>query len=117
MIADPRPAAQVALSALKAGYAAATSWFEYGPQPPAALARPRWRRAILDRYAANTWRSLAKADIAPFGLTDVDAALFAVDQPDRVPEGLRAGTGPWSAWPNRHPDRRWVCSMRRYRYW
>ena len=97
LIADPRRAAAVALDTLKAGYAAATSWFEYGPQPPSALARLQWRRAILDRYVANTWRSLAKSDVAPFALTDVDAALFAVTDPGVVPGGLRSGTalGAW----------------------
>jgi hypothetical protein len=97
LIADPRPAARVALDTLKAGYAAATSWFEYGPQPPSPLARPQWRRSILDRYVANTWRSLAKGEVAPFALTDVDAALFAVTDAGAVPPGLRAG-GALGAW-------------------
>ncbi|HWG72612.1 MAG TPA: hypothetical protein VG184_01010 [Acidimicrobiales bacterium] len=86
LIADARPAAAVALDALKAGYAAATSWFEYGPQPPSPLARPQWRRAILDRYVANTWRSLAKADVAPF-----DHLVGRHPDPRPVPADVPAG--------------------------
>ena len=41
---------------------------------------------------ANTWRSLGRSEIAPVGMTDVDAALLAVDEPG-LPAGLKAGTG------------------------
>jgi hypothetical protein len=92
LLGDRRPAARVALDALKAGYVAATAWFEFGARPPAPLARPDWRRTIHDRFVANTWRSLNKATVAPFALTDVDAALFAVDDPGSLPAGLAAGT-------------------------
>ena len=40
---------------------------------------------------ANTWRSLNKATVAPFALTDVDAALFATDDPGSLPADLAAG--------------------------
>ena len=86
------PEAGEALAVIKEGYAAATAWFENGPQPPHPLGRPDWKRTIHDRFVANTWRSLARSDVPPVGLTDVDAALFAVEAPE-LPAGLRAGTG------------------------
>jgi hypothetical protein len=92
LMEDPAPEAAVALSVLKEGYAAATAWFENGPQPPHPLARPDWKRTVHDRFVANTWRSLGRSEIAPVGMTDVDAALFAVDEPG-LPAGLKAGTG------------------------
>ena len=92
LVADPRPAARLALAAIKAGYVAATAWFEFGARPPAPLARPDWRRTIHDRFVANTWRSLRKSAVAPFALTDVDAALFALDDPAVPPDGLPMGT-------------------------
>jgi hypothetical protein len=79
------------LAAVKAGYVAATAWFEFGARPPAPLARPDWRRTIHDRFVANTWRSLHKPTVAQFALTDVDAALFALDDPSGPPEGLASG--------------------------
>jgi hypothetical protein len=92
LMGDPAPEAAVALSVLKEGYAAATAWFENGPQPPHPLARPDWKRTVHDRFVANTWRSLGRSEIAPVGMTDVDAALFPVDEPG-LPAGLKAGTG------------------------
>ena len=92
LMGDPAPEAAVALSVIKEGYAAATAWFENGPQPPHPLARPDWKRTVHDRFVANTWRSLGRSEIAPVGMTDVDAALFAVDGPG-LPAGLKAGTG------------------------
>jgi hypothetical protein len=86
------PEAGEALAVIKEGYAAATAWFENGPQPPHPLGRPDWKRTIHDRFVANTWRSLARSDVPPVGLTDVDAALFPVVTPE-LPAGLRAGTG------------------------
>ena len=35
LLGDGRPAARVALDALKARYVAATAWFEFGPARPA----------------------------------------------------------------------------------
>lgn len=94
---DASPAAQLALGALKVAYAGATAWFEYGPRHPEPLARPCWRRTIIDRYAANTWRSLAKASPAPFAFCEIDTAIFALENPGDVPVGLRTGTalGAW----------------------
>lgn len=93
---------QPALDALKVGYAAATAWFEYGPKPPKPLGRPYWRRAILDRYTANTWRNLAKARPAPIALTDIDCAIFPLERPDGQPAGLRLGRG-LGAWKPKGP--------------
>lgn len=87
----------LALGVLKDAYSGATAWFEYGPQPPHPLHRPHWRRTILDRHAANTYRALRKAEPGPFAWTEIDAALFAVDAPDQAPAGPRLGTelGAW----------------------
>lgn len=92
-LAAGTPADRIALDVVKVGYAAAVAWLEYGPGPGDALHRPHWRRTLLDRHVANTYRGLQKATTAPFALTGVDCALFAVDGPDTVPEGLRIGTG------------------------
>ena len=93
---DDTPAARAALSVLKAGYAGAVAWFEYGPKPPAPLARPAWRHTITDRHAANTFRALRHA--RPLAFTGVDAAAFALEGPDAAPAGLdRIGTTP-GAW-------------------
>lgn len=81
-----------ALEALKVGYAAATAWFEFGPRT-GPLARPHWRRSIIDRAVANTYRGLSKCTPAPLALADIDTAVFAVAEPDAVPDGLRLGTG------------------------
>lgn len=95
LMTNDTPGARVALAALKDGYAAATSWFEHGPKPPDPLGRPSWRHTILDRCAANTYRALAGATPGPFAMGEVDAALFALDGPDDMPEGLREGLGGW----------------------
>lgn len=97
--------AQEALAALKDGYAGASAWFEFAHRdstgfplhPTPLIPRPAWRRTIIDRFVANTWRSLAKASPRPFALTGVDTALFAVSDPDEAPEGLRMGLelGAW----------------------
>lgn len=83
----------LALDVLKTAYAGATAWLEYGPAAPAPLARPAWRRTVLDRYVANTWRGLAKATPGPFAVTEIDTALFALADPSESPEGLRLGDG------------------------
>jgi hypothetical protein len=90
--------AKATLAALKTGYAAGTSWFEFGPGKQAGpLRRPSWRRTIIDRYVANTYRALAKCSPLPFALTDVDTAFFWVESPTAVPTGLRIGSelGAW----------------------
>lgn len=94
--ADPRPGAQAALRVVKDAYASATAWFEYPPRLK-PLCRPAWRRTIIDRTAANLYRSLAKASPGPFAVCGIDAALFALDQPDAWPDEIRAGTalGAW----------------------
>ena len=91
--------ARLALEALKEAYAGAVAWLEYGPKPPDPLARPDWRRTLLDRYAANVYRNLAAATPSPFGLSDVDCAAFALEAPDAAPQGLRLGTalGAWKS--------------------
>jgi hypothetical protein len=88
--------ARLALSALKEAYAGAVAWLEFGPKPPDPLARPDWRRTLLDRYAANVYRNLSASDPRPFGLSDVDCAAFALASPV-TPRGLRLGTelGAW----------------------
>lgn len=96
LAANEDAAAAVTLAALKEAYAGATAWFEYGPQHPDPLARPSWRHTILDRYVANTWRALSQAIPGPFALTEIDAALFALNEPDEFPLGLRTeGLGAW----------------------
>lgn len=89
--------ARLALEALKEAYAGAVAWLEFGPKPPDPLARPDWRRTLLDRYAANVYRNLAAATPSPLGLSDVDCAAFALESPDAEPQGLRMGTalGAW----------------------
>jgi hypothetical protein len=59
--------------------------------------RPAWRRTILDRFIANTYRSLAGATPAPFAWTGQDTVLFALADPEATPDGLRMGLelGAW----------------------
>lgn len=81
------------LGAVKECYKGGTAWFEHGLKPPEPLARPDWRRTIIDRHCANTFRALQKAAPGPFALSEIDCALFALESPDAVPEGLRMGSG------------------------
>ena len=83
--ADKSPEARAALAVLKKGYAGAPQWMEYILEAPDKLARPYWNRAVIDRFGANLFRSLKKADPAPFAWIDVDACLFAVDNLDVAP--------------------------------
>jgi hypothetical protein len=90
---DTRPAARAALAVLKEGYVRAVAGFEHGgPQPPKPLARPHWRRSIIDRAMANTFRALEKAEPRPFAWGEIDTALFAVDL-ESEPGGLKIGKG------------------------
>ena len=85
--------AAAALAVLKEGYSAGTSWFGGGPRPPDPLARPCWMHTIHDRRAANLWRALDKVTPGPFAVTEIDAALFALNTSDEVPAGLRMDGG------------------------
>lgn len=82
-----------AARALKAAYAAATAWLEWGPAPPAPLHRPDWRRTVVDRFVANTWRGLAGVWPPPLALSGIDCAICLVAEPEGAPGGLRLGTG------------------------
>jgi hypothetical protein len=95
--ADPSPAAALALDVLKDSYARAVAWLEFAKHPPDSLARPAWRRTVIDRFMANTWRGLAKSTPAPFAYSDVDTALFLLPAADADPAGLRVGSalGSW----------------------
>jgi hypothetical protein len=92
-------AGAAALDVLKVGYAGATAWFEWGPSPPHRWARPAWRRTIVDRFVANTFRSLRRASIPPIAVVNIDTALFLVDAPDAIPAGLPVDDrlGSWRA--------------------
>ncbi len=97
------PAAAVALRTLKDGYAGAVAWFEHAGRPVShPLARPAWRRTIIDRFSANTWRGLRKAVDAGaelVALGDVDTAAVLVDGPADDPPGLDLSPqlGKWKA--------------------
>lgn len=86
-----------ALAALKDGYATATAWFEFGPRAPEPLGRPYWRRAVIDRFVANTYRALSRCEPAPLVWGHVDTAGFVLGAPSDVPAGMRLGTelGAW----------------------
>lgn len=90
--AGPHPEDRLALDVLKTAYAGATAWLEYGPGS-GPLHRPHWRRTVIDRHVANTFRGLARAATPPLALTAVDCALFVLGAPDEAPAGLRLGTG------------------------
>jgi hypothetical protein len=75
-----------ALADLKFGYAGAIAWLEFPSSRPNR--RPSWRRTIIDRFLANTWRGLMVWPY-PFAMTDVDTVLFALPSPDAHPKGLR----------------------------
>lgn len=93
LLAGDDEAHRLALTVLKTGYAGATAWLEYGPPPPDPLARPSWRRTLLDRYAANTWRALNQLEPGPFAFGRVDTAVFALSRPEEEPAGLKVGGG------------------------
>lgn len=95
--ADPSPAAALALDVLKDSYARSVAWLEFAKHPPDSLARPAWRRTVIDRFMANTWRGLAKSSPAPLAYSDVDTALFLLPAADADPAGLRLGSalGSW----------------------
>lgn len=86
-----------AARALKAAYAAATAWLEWGPGPGAPLHRPDWRRTVVDRFVANTWRGLSAVWPGPVALSGIDCAVMLVRDPDAAPGGLKLGTalGAW----------------------
>lgn len=85
-----------ALAELKFGYAGAVAWWEHGPKS-GPMARPAWRRTVMDRFVVNTWRSLMATWPYPFAMTDVDTALFALPAADTRPRNLRVGPelGAW----------------------
>lgn len=82
-----------AARALKAAYAAATAWLEWGPGPGAPLHRPDWRRTVVDRFVANTWRGLERVWPPPLALSGIDCAIMLVRHPRAAPAGLKLGTG------------------------
>jgi hypothetical protein len=96
--ADPSPEARAALAVVKTGYSAAPAQMEHSHKAPDELARAVWNRSMIDRWGANLWRSLEKADPAPFAWIDTDTALFALDGPDALPwpaKYIGTGYGQW----------------------
>jgi hypothetical protein len=92
-------ASEAALRALKGSYSRVVTRLESCPGRPVTheLLRPYWHRAIVDRHAANTVRSLWKTNEAPLAWAGIDAAVWAVTGPDETPDGLTLGTslGKW----------------------
>jgi hypothetical protein len=98
LAADLSPEAKAALAVVKTGYSAALGWCEYSNKAPDPLARPYMNRANIDRFGANLFRSLEKANPAPFGWVDIDACLFAVKAPEAAPwpaEKIGTAYGCW----------------------
>lgn len=91
------PPALSALRVVKNAYSVATSWFADSVRPPSPLARPCWTHTIHDRHVASCWRSLEKAVPGPFAFAMNDTALFALDAPGEIPDGLRCdgALGSW----------------------
>lgn len=91
LLDDGNAAAVVALSVLKKEYASLTAWFEHGYKGSDPLHRPYWRRAIIERSWCNMVRAMAACEEKPFATGLVDTALWAVDNPDVFPDGLKVG--------------------------
>lgn len=89
LLADCPPA----LDALKGTYVRAVAWFESGAPPGELLHRPHWRRSILDRHVANTWRRLHDTPAGPLAQSDIDAVYYPVDETGTPPPGMRLGRG------------------------
>lgn len=86
------PVDAAALAALKSMYATFLGgWLASEKYNTTPLYRPDWRDHIRDRAAANQTRALDDVKKAsgrtPFA-TYKDAAYFAVESPDEIPEGL-----------------------------
>jgi hypothetical protein len=83
-----------ALLAVKHTYAESVAWFEFshkGDDYP--LHRPYWRRAIIDKHVANTYRGVLRCPDPPLAQTDIDTVWWPVPHPDAHPPELRIGTG------------------------
>lgn len=81
----------VVRDAVKATYVRGTAWFDK-VSPSNVLHRPHWRRTILDRYVANTWRRLLNTGQPPLGQSDIDCIYLPVAA-DGIPADLTLGAG------------------------